>query len=125
VFKRVRRESPAAYSKVCALLVPREVKDEHSGCVKAMTDEQLEQAIEAIQGMLEARAATSAKVVEAVPEPAALPAYRKPRRKAKRIADLEPGPSKDAQGHVDTAGGPAASEQARVWCNFKRTGEAR
>ena len=42
VFKRVRRESPAAYLKVCAMLVPREMKLEHSGGVKAMTDEQLE-----------------------------------------------------------------------------------
>ena len=108
VFKRVRRESPAAYLKVCALLVPREMKIEHSGGVKAMSDEQIEQAIEAIQGMLEARAGASAKVVEGVPEPAALPAYRKPRRKAKRIADPEPGPSKDVpQGDVETAGGPA------------------
>src|SRR5262245_26881160 len=34
VFKRVRRESPAAYLKVCAMLVPREMKLEHSGGVK-------------------------------------------------------------------------------------------
>jgi hypothetical protein len=30
VFKRVRRESPAAYLKVCAMLVPKEFKVEHS-----------------------------------------------------------------------------------------------
>src|SRR6516165_9378282 len=30
-FKRVRRESPAAYLKVCAMLVPREMKVEHQG----------------------------------------------------------------------------------------------
>src|SRR5262245_36631345 len=36
VFKRVRRESPASYLKVCAMLVPREMKLEHSGGVKAM-----------------------------------------------------------------------------------------
>ena len=42
VFKRVRRESPASYLKVCAMLVPKELKFEHSGGVKAMTDEQLE-----------------------------------------------------------------------------------
>src|SRR5215831_2448340 len=57
VFKRVRRESPASYLKVCAMLVPREMKVEHSGGVKAMTDEQIEQAIEAIQAMLAAREA--------------------------------------------------------------------
>jgi hypothetical protein len=49
VFKRVRRESPASYSKVCAMLVPKELKMEHSGGVKAMTDEQLERSIDLIQ----------------------------------------------------------------------------
>src|SRR5262249_44786720 len=52
VFKRVRRESPAAYLKVCAMLVPREMKLEHSGGVKAMTDEQLERALEAIESLM-------------------------------------------------------------------------
>ena len=65
VFKRVRRESPAAYLKVCAMLVPREMKVEHSGGVKAMTDEQIEAAIEMIQGMLAAReAGADVKVIE-------------------------------------------------------------
>jgi hypothetical protein len=74
VFKRVRRESPATYLKVCAALVPREMKVEHSGGVKAMTDEQIEQAIEAIQAMLAAReAGENAKVIEALPEIPALP----------------------------------------------------
>jgi hypothetical protein len=54
VFKRVRRESPASYLKVCAMLVPKEMKVERSGGVKDMTDEQLEQAIEIIKAMLEA-----------------------------------------------------------------------
>jgi hypothetical protein len=49
VFKRVRRESPASYLRVCAMLVPKEVKLEHStSAIKAMTDEEIEQAIEAI-----------------------------------------------------------------------------
>jgi hypothetical protein len=38
---KVRKYQPAAYMKICALLVPREMKLEHSGGVKAMTDEQL------------------------------------------------------------------------------------
>ena len=37
--------------KICALLVPREMKLEHSGGVKAMTDEQIESAIAAIEAM--------------------------------------------------------------------------
>ena len=42
MFKRVRRESPAAYLKVCAMLVPREMKVEHSSAIKDMTAEQIE-----------------------------------------------------------------------------------
>ena len=74
VFKRVRRESPASYLKVCAMLVPREMKVEHRGGVKGMTEEQIVDAIEAIQGWLEARAGEAAKVIEGTAEPAALPA---------------------------------------------------
>src|SRR5215471_3769156 len=36
---KVRKYQPAAYMKICALLVPKELKFEHSGGVKAMTDE--------------------------------------------------------------------------------------
>jgi len=36
--EKVREQQPAAYMKICALLVPREMKLEHSGGVKAMTD---------------------------------------------------------------------------------------
>ena len=71
---KVMRTQPAAYLKMLALLVPREMKVEHSGGVKAMTDEQLEQGIEAIQAMLAARAGEAAKVIEGTAEPAALPA---------------------------------------------------
>jgi hypothetical protein len=75
VFKRVRRESPAAYLKVCAMLVPREVKLEHStSAIKAMTDEQIEQTIEAIQTMIAARDGEAAKVIEGTAESVALPA---------------------------------------------------
>src|SRR5262249_9283629 len=65
VFKRVRRESPAAYLKVCAMLVPKELKFEHSGGVKAMTDEQLERGIELIKEMLAQReAGANARVID-------------------------------------------------------------
>ena len=70
VFKRVRRESPAAYLKVCAMLVPREMKVEHSGGVKDLTDEQIERGIELIKDMLAKReAGANAKVIDATPEP--------------------------------------------------------
>src|SRR5262245_50892413 len=65
VFKRVRRESPAAYLKVCAMLVPREMKLEHTGGVKAMTDEQLERSIEILRELIAKReAGANAKVIE-------------------------------------------------------------
>ena len=74
MFKRVRRESPAAYLKVCATLVPREMKLGHTGGVKAMTDEQIERSIELIKEMLAQReAGANAKVIEGAAEPAALP----------------------------------------------------
>ena len=69
VFKRVRRESPAAYLKVCSMLVPREMQIEHSGGVKAMTDEQLDRAIAFIEEQLAKRdAGANAKVINAAAE---------------------------------------------------------
>ena len=41
--------------KICALLVPREMKLEHSGGIKAMTDEQIEWSIEFIEEMIAKR----------------------------------------------------------------------
>jgi Zn-dependent oligopeptidase len=72
--EKVAREQPGVYLKILALLVPRETKIEHSGGVKAMSDEEIEQAIELIQTMLAARAGEAAKVIEGTAEPAALPA---------------------------------------------------
>src|SRR5262245_19944367 len=71
---KVRKNQPAAYCKLLTLLCPRDVKVEHSGGVKAMTDEQIEQAIEAIQAMLAARAEEAAKVIEGTAESVAHPA---------------------------------------------------
>src|SRR5262245_51016685 len=62
--EKVREQQPAAYMKICALLVPREMKSEHAGGVKAMSDEQIEETIAAIQAMLAARAGQAAKVIE-------------------------------------------------------------
>src|SRR5262249_1816066 len=52
---KVRKQQPAAYMKICALLVLREMKLEHSGGVKAMSDEQLERALEAINDLIAQR----------------------------------------------------------------------
>src|SRR5262249_16810317 len=46
---KVMRNQPAVFLKLLILLVPREMKLEHSGGVKEMTDEQLERGIELIK----------------------------------------------------------------------------
>jgi hypothetical protein len=65
--EKVARDQPGVYLKILALLVPRELKIEQNQGVKAMTDEQIEQAIEYIKVMLAARAGDAAKVIEAAP----------------------------------------------------------
>src|SRR5262245_55138670 len=55
---RVRQTQPAAYLKILALLVPREMKVEHSGGVKAMTDEEIAATITAIERYLADKAKT-------------------------------------------------------------------
>jgi hypothetical protein len=63
--EKVRKTQPAAYMKICALLVPREMKLEHSGGIKAMSTEQIERSIELIKEMLaEREAEANAKVIE-------------------------------------------------------------
>src|SRR5262249_60643071 len=76
---KVMRTQPAVFLKLLVLLVPREMKMEHSGGVKAMTDEQIEQAIEYIQTMLAAQAGEAAKVIEGEAEVVpSLPAPARP-----------------------------------------------
>ena len=71
--------------KICALLVPKEFKLEHTGGVKSMTDEQIERSIELIKEMLAQReAGENAKVIEGeadvVPSlPAAAPRCPRPK----------------------------------------------
>jgi hypothetical protein len=95
---KVRKYQPAAYMKICALLVPKEVKFEHSASLKNLTDEELEQAIEMVKKMLEARAGDEAKVIEGIAKTVALPApagLKQPKRKPNRLLN-----------HADTAVGP-------------------
>ena len=70
---KVRKYQPAAYMKVCALLVPKELKFEHSGGVKAVTDGQLERTLEALETLMRER---NIKVIEgvAVPDASSTPA---------------------------------------------------
>jgi hypothetical protein len=95
--------------KICALLVPRELKLEHSGGVKAMSEEQIVDAIEALEHYLAARAAgEAAKVIEGSAEPAALPAPNGPSPEAALETTLKPTKRKPNRlmMEVDTAIGP-------------------
>jgi hypothetical protein len=106
VFKRVRRESPASYLKVCAMLVPKEVKLEHStSAIKELTDEELEQAIQAIRAMLAAQAEKT-KIIEATAEPTALPGPTEVRQLQRKRSNrlLE---------HVDAAIDPSDGGEAK------------
>ena len=68
---KVMRQNPAMFLKMLVLLVPRELQVEHSGGVKAMSDDQIESAIEAIKGYL---AQHEAKMVDVTPSSQAPPA---------------------------------------------------
>ena len=77
--EKVRKTQPAAYMKICALLVPREMQIERSSTIKQMTDEQIEEAIAAIRAMLDVRADDAAQVIEGEAEVVpSLPAPARP-----------------------------------------------
>ena len=71
--KRCARRS----MKICALLVPREHKVEHSNPLKSLTDEELAAMVELLKASLEAKA-QSAKVIEGKAEVVPSPAAPKP-----------------------------------------------
>src|SRR5262249_45353990 len=56
---KVRRTQPAAYLKCLALLVPREHKVEQSNPLKAMSDEELDEALAALRQLIADRAAAA------------------------------------------------------------------
>jgi hypothetical protein len=59
------KNQPAVFLKLLVLLVPRDIEVTHKGGVKAMSDEQIERAIEVIEGMLARRdGGEHAKVIE-------------------------------------------------------------
>ena len=90
---KVIKQQPAVFLKLLVLLVPREMEVTHKGGVKAMTDEQIESAIEAIQAMLAQRGAgDNAKVVEGVAEPVVLPAPARKTKRKERKSDQVVGP---------------------------------
>ena|SRR5437660_4523850 len=111
----VMRTQPAVFLKLLVLLVPREMKVEHSGGVKAMTDEELEAGIEALRQMLADReAGANATVIEGTADTVALPAPDvdpddKPKRPNKIMdaADtaIEPKERKPGKGRVPSPAG--------------------
>jgi hypothetical protein len=73
VIAKVAKQQPAAYLRCLTMLVPKEMKVESTGGIKAMTDEQLDAAIGALQDLL-ARREAAANVIDGSAEPVALPA---------------------------------------------------
>jgi hypothetical protein len=87
---------------------------EHNQGVKAMSDQELEAAIEVVKAMLEQRAGEAAKVIAAVPDPIpTLPdPSRKPRRK--RGAEAKASPLlPDEQGANSSPASPNPRLQSR------------
>ena len=72
--EKCAKNQPAAFCKMYVLLVPREMKVEHSPGVASLTDEQIETAIAAIRAMLDQRekALDAGQVIEGKAEPVAL-----------------------------------------------------
>src|SRR5262245_45025586 len=73
VIAKVAKQQPAAYLRCLTMLVPTEMKVEHSDGIKAMTDEELDAALEALRQLLADREA-AASVIEGTAEAVALPA---------------------------------------------------
>jgi ribosomal protein S11 len=66
--EKCAKKQPAAYMKICALLVPREMKVQHSQNLKNMSDEELDAAIGAVRAMLHERA-KQGEMIDVTPEP--------------------------------------------------------
>ena len=88
--EKVMKNQPAVFLKLLVLLVPREMQIEPKGGVKAMTEDQIVQAIEAIEGYLARRSGEAAKVIEGTAELAALPVPNGPSPEAALEATPEP-----------------------------------
>jgi len=69
--ERVAKQQPAIFLKMLVLLVPRELEITQARGPGGMSDEALEQAVQAIEGFLakrSARAGDDAKLIESAPE---------------------------------------------------------
>src|SRR5262245_22825919 len=96
--ERVRRTQPGVYMKICAFLVPREMKIEQTNPITGLSDEQLDAMIDHLQASLAARAGGHARVIEGTAEAVeatALQVLEPPKRRPNRLmmeADTAVGP---------------------------------
>src|SRR5262245_5599675 len=73
--EKVAREQPAAYMKICALLVPREMKIEQTNRITDLSDEQLDAMISHLEESIARRAAGGdAKLIDGMVEATAVEA---------------------------------------------------
>ena len=61
---KVMKQQPAVFLKLLVLLVPRDMRVEHSGTIKQMSDEQIEEAIAAIKAMTEDQSVDAIAAIE-------------------------------------------------------------
>ena len=123
---QVRRQQPAAYLKILALLIPREHKIEHNNPIKNLSDEQLEAMIEYIETSLAAQAG-GVKVIESTIEAAAVdamtpPVLESPKCKSNRLmiaADTAVGPRERKPRKVPS---PASTLHHNAGCGIRRVG---
>src|SRR5262245_46572685 len=97
--ERVRRLHPAAYMKICALLVPREMKIEQTNRITDLSDEQLDAMIAYLEESIARRAAGGdAKLIDGTVEATAVeatPVLESPKGRPNRLmieADTAIGP---------------------------------
>jgi Ni,Fe-hydrogenase maturation factor len=75
------KQTPAAYVKIMALLVPKEMKVEHQGRLGQLTDEQLDEAIAMVEEMIARKAGDRAMLIEGEAEVVpGLPAPERPKK---------------------------------------------
>src|SRR5262249_17032872 len=113
VIAKVARQQPAAYLRCLTMLVPKEMKVEHQGGIKAMTDEEVDEALEALRALLAERAAEAANVIEGTVGPVALPAPEA------CFPELTPKPMQKHKSNrlmreADTAVGPRRERKPRM-----------
>jgi len=94
------------------MMVPKEMKLEHQAGIKAMTDEQLDEALAALRQLLADREAAAEKVIEGTAEPVALPAPKA------QSTEATPEPTQKHKSNrlmreADTAVGPRERKPSR------------